>query len=120
MKNAHGFVLVYSVTSPSSFEAVNKVYESVMRVHPIPMPIALVGNKVDLKNEREISTEQGQDWAKKHNSGFFEVSAKAKLNVSETFLWCVRAIDAWRLKHPNLTPQDKSAKKPGGKKCVLF
>lgn len=45
------------------------------------MIILLVGNKNDLKMEREVSTEEGQEFANKHNLIFFEASAKTADNV---------------------------------------
>ena len=45
------------------------------------MIILLVGNKMDLKFEREVSTVEGQEFADKHNLIFFETSAKTAANV---------------------------------------
>ena len=45
------------------------------------MIILLVGNKSDLKFEREVSTVEGQEFADKHNLIFFETSAKTASNV---------------------------------------
>ena len=45
------------------------------------MIILLIGNKMDLKTEREVSTEEGQDFAEKHNLIFFETSAKTAAGV---------------------------------------
>ena len=36
----------------------------------------MVGNKIDLENQRKVSTEDGEDFAYKHNFLFAEVSAK--------------------------------------------
>jgi len=119
MKNAQGFLLVYSQTSPASLEAINKIYDSIRRVHPVEMPMLLISNKYDLKKEREVPREQGEDWAKSHHAGFYEVSAKLKYNVDESFIWIVRAINEWRGKHPELCPQLKGAKKEK-RRCVLF
>ena len=45
------------------------------------MIILLVGNKSDIKMEREVSTAEGQEFANKHNLIFFETSAKSGSNV---------------------------------------
>ena len=50
------------------------------------MIILLVGNKNDLKFEREVTTEEGQEFADKHNLIFFETSAKSGENVESSFV----------------------------------
>jgi hypothetical protein len=66
-----------------------------------------------------VKTAQGEDWAKKHRAGFLEVSAKGRINVVESFVWLVHAIDEWRKKHPELNTQ-RSAAVGKKKKCTLF
>ena len=50
------------------------------------MIILLIGNKNDLKFEREVTTEEGQEFADKHNLIFFETSAKSGDNVEQSFV----------------------------------
>jgi len=116
MKNAHGFLLVYSITANLSFEAMDKFYEIVGRVHPTTLPLLLTGNKLDLDHDREVTSTLGQEWADKHNTGFIEVSAKDRTNIPQAFEWLVRAIDNWRMKHPDLSRREP----PKKKRCQLF
>jgi GTPase SAR1 family protein len=45
----------------------------------------LVGNKIDLENGRQVSTEEGRYFAKKHGISFMETSALTNSNVTEAF-----------------------------------
>ena len=48
------------------------------------------GNKSDLADKREVSTQEGLDLAQRHNSAFFETSAKLKVNISEAIEELIR------------------------------
>ena len=56
------------------------------------MTIILVGNKKDLENEREVSYQEGLEFAKKNKLIFFETSAKTGEGVEETFLSAARML----------------------------
>ncbi len=53
---------------------------------PGQIPIALVGTKVDLVDQRVISTDMGETLANKFGCEFFEVSAKTRVNVEAPFI----------------------------------
>lgn len=79
----------------------------------------LVGNKLDLADdERQVTTEQGNDLAKKFNCGFIEASAKTNTNVKELFFELVRMINKWREKNPLKGGTEKKAKSKKG--CALL
>lgn len=52
MKSGDGFLLGYSITTDTSFEAARKLYAQILRLKedqaPEDIPIVLVGNKIDL------------------------------------------------------------------------
>jgi Ras-related protein Rab-2A len=49
------------------------------------MVIMLIGNKSDLDQRRQVSTEEGERFAKDNNLIFMETSAKTAFNVEEVF-----------------------------------
>ena len=54
--------------------------------------IVLVGNKTDLNDKREVTTQQGEDEAKAHNLMFIETSAKVGHNVKNLFRRIAQAL----------------------------
>ena len=48
--------------------------------------ICLIGNKTDLEEKREVSYEEGKNFAEENNLLFFETSAKDGNNIQEIFL----------------------------------
>ncbi|TKS67165.1 Ras-related protein [Collichthys lucidus] len=57
------------------------------------VPVILVGNKVDLESEREVSSSEGQALAEEWGCPFMETSAKSKTMVDELFAEIVRQMD---------------------------
>ena len=82
VKNAEAFALVYSVTSRSSFKELSAFHQFVTQGKGgKEVPMVLVGNKIDLSNERTVKTEEGKRLAAEWNCKFVETSAKTKTNV---------------------------------------
>lgn len=52
----------------------------------------LVGNKTDLNDKREVTTQQGEEEAKKNNLMFVETSAKLGHNVKNLFKRIAQAL----------------------------
>ena len=46
----------------------------------------LIGNKADLDSRRQVSTEEGERFAKENGLIFMETSAKTAFNVEQAFL----------------------------------
>merc|ERR1719446_559297 len=79
-------VVVYDVSNRSSFLNTSKWVEDVRAERGNDVVICLVGNKTDLGNDkRQVSTEEGDDRAKKDGLMFMECSAKAGYNVKSLF-----------------------------------
>lgn len=71
------YVLVYDVTNEESFSSLSKWISQIKKLKTTKGGImgVLIANKVDLGNRRVISTKQGEEIAKAHGFGYFEVSA---------------------------------------------
>ncbi|KAH6917532.1 small GTPase superfamily, partial [Coprinopsis sp. MPI-PUGE-AT-0042] len=80
-----GFLLVYSVTSRSSFEALDDFIRWTREIKGLGACFGLVGNKCDLADKREVSTQEGRDLAHTLGCDFHETSAKTALNVERAF-----------------------------------
>ena len=50
------------------------------------MMVMLIGNKSDLDPRRQVSTEEGERFARENGLIFMETSAKTAYNVEESFL----------------------------------
>jgi Ras-related protein Rab-1A len=49
------------------------------------MQLIIIGNKCDLKEDREVKTEEIKNKAEELNVEWFEVSAKENINLDEAF-----------------------------------
>jgi len=114
MKNGQGFAVIYSVVSRSSFTEIPELHEQILRVKDCDIvPMVLVGNKCDLKEQRLVSRDEGQALAQQFNSVFLEASAKEKINVENVFVELVRKISL-------MTQPPKVINKKKNKKCQLL
>jgi len=102
MKTGQGFILVYDISSVTSFDTASKLRLHIIRLkEDVPdIPIVLVGNKCDLEKIRKIPTEKGSTYASQNKMGFIEASAKDNTNISEIFFDVVRRIRTWRDRNP--------------------
>ena len=82
LKHLDCIILGYDVTDRDSFESIKYYHDSIKNNITGVLPlIYLVGNKIDLVEEREISDEEGISLANDLNMKYFGVSAKTGENV---------------------------------------
>ena len=128
IRDGEGFVLVYSISSRSSFARIQRFHSQIQRVKETAMagsptypgspmsastpmfgqaPVMLVGNKCDRVTEREVSTQEGQALAKDLGCDFVEASAKNCVNVEKAFFDVVRQLRRQRNQGGGRVPTDK-------------
>ena len=83
-KGAKCIVICYDITEENSFNNV-KNWLSEIEKNVNGIFIILVGNKCDLNDNRKISYENAESFAKENNMFYIETSAKNNINVSKLF-----------------------------------
>ncbi|KIN01078.1 hypothetical protein OIDMADRAFT_80686, partial [Oidiodendron maius Zn] len=116
--HSDAFLLVYDITSTASLDQLGYFndlidMETETRLEsaahdarrnngkalqmPYVRPIKIVaGNKCDLQAQRQVSAQTGLEWARAHDCGFMETSARNSVNIEETFALLVRRVVAAR------------------------
>lgn len=85
-RGANGAILFYDITARNTFdEKLTEWVDEVRAKASQDVSIVVVGNKVDLEDERQVSTEEGREFAEKVGVPFFEISAKEGTCVEEVF-----------------------------------
>ena len=92
MRTGEGFLLVFAVNNPRSFEDIARYRKQIKRVKDADeVPLVLVGNKCDLPT-RTVDCEKANELAQAFNIPFVETSAKTRMGVDDAFYTLVREI----------------------------
>mmetsp|Transcript_12359 Transcript_12359/g.39120 ORF Transcript_12359/g.39120 Transcript_12359/m.39120 type:complete len:211 (-) Transcript_12359:66-698(-) len=91
-RGAAGCLLVYDTTRKETFEHVTQWLEDCRKFSSRDISIMLIGNKCDLTDERQVTTEEAQAFADQHDISFMETSAKTAHNIDAAFLQTAQQI----------------------------
>ncbi|XP_078076584.1 EF-hand calcium-binding domain-containing protein 4B-like [Mustelus asterias] len=93
-RKADGVLVVYDVTSETSFTAVRNWMTSVQEGMDERAAICLLGNKIDALDyePRQVSQAEGERLAEEYNAVFYECSAKSGYNVMESLMHVARLL----------------------------
>jgi len=84
-RDAMGFLLVFDLCSEQSFmNTRNWLTQLEAHAYCATPDIVLCGNKADLEDKRQISTERAKQFAREHGLPYFETSAATGENVAES------------------------------------
>ena len=88
-RGSHAAFVVFDLTSRTSFESVTRWIESYYKSNnpQFQKNVVLIGNKVDLEEQREITTAEAENFAKLNKMVYWETSAKDGKNVEEVFTY---------------------------------
>ncbi|XP_063709366.1 uncharacterized protein LOC134837903 [Culicoides brevitarsis] len=79
-------IIVFDITDPLTFDHLEFWLKNLLEnSQNEKIPIIVFGNRVDLKDLREVSMQKAQLWCFSRNLKYFETSAKTGENVEEAF-----------------------------------
>lgn len=85
IKDSAVAIVCYDVTNAESFQSVEKWIEDARAIREDDVLLILVGNKADMESQRQVTYDQGKEYAEKMNLLFFETSAKTGSNIKTMF-----------------------------------
>ncbi|XP_062974612.1 ras-related protein Rab-17 [Elgaria multicarinata webbii] len=86
-RGANAALLVYDITRKESLEKAKVWLRELEKEFPHDeIIIVLVGNKLDLSPEREVTFQEAKEFAKTKNMMYMETSAKSNHQVTELFM----------------------------------
>nr|KAF6341926.1 RAB44, member RAS oncogene family [Myotis myotis] len=92
LRKADGVVLMYDVTSQESFAHVRYWLDCLQDAGGAGVVVLLLGNKMDCEEERQVSTEAGQQLAQELGLSFGECSAALGHNILEPMVNLARSL----------------------------
>ena len=112
-RNASLAIMVYAINNKDSFDNID-VWLKELKIHSNPdSKVFLIGNKIDLENERKVNREQGEEYSNQNNfSLFMESSAKTGFNAQKIFIEAARILYNNYLKYNNQIDDKTSIFKP--------
>ena len=84
VENAEAGIVVYDVTRKDTFDNLETWHNEIKEASPT-ISLVLVGNKIDLVDDRQVTTEEGQALAQKLGLTYIETSAKHGTNIQDAF-----------------------------------
>lgn len=124
MRSGDGYIIVFSITSITSFLEVNAIKEQLNMIldadNNTLIPIILVGNKCDLEEYRQVQSSDAQRLAEEWRVKYFETSAKNKTNINRIFEELVYLIEANNQTNIQNTSNQNERLKYNHNCCVLF
>lgn len=118
LTHGEGYIGVYSIDDEKSYQNLRKHLLELKRIRNTDrVPIVIVGNKLDLFQDRQVSTMEGVALAREFDCPFYETSAANRINVEDVFNGVIRQI---RRASEEIDQSEELNKKPKLKRFKTF
>ena len=114
ISSANGFLLVFAINDLETFQALEEKAKRIQKNEADKLPIILVGNKSDLKEDRKVTVQQAEEFATRLGAKYYETSALTDFNgnCKVVFQECAKLI------LNKISGSDKKQKKCS--RCSIF
>ncbi len=92
LRGASGALVVFDLTNKNTYSHVYDWCDEAKKFVGKQIPMLLLGNKLDLTDNRAVTAEEGQQLAKEFGIQYLETSAKSAKNVNIAFNQIVEMI----------------------------
>ncbi|XP_076460953.1 ras-related protein Ral-a-like isoform X2 [Babylonia areolata] len=119
-RTGEGFLCVFSIKEQESFQATQEFREQILRVKSDEnIPFLLVGNMIDLKEQRQVSKDEALKRAQEWRVPYVETSAKTCENVDKVFYDLMREIRSRKMEAIRQN-NGKLKKREKKRKCTIL
>ena len=80
---SQGIIILFDITNETSFINLKNWMSQIKESCGEDIPILLVGNKIDLEDNRVINKERAMEYANNENIEYIEVSSKTGENINK-------------------------------------
>lgn len=86
LQDADLAILMYDITRSNTFQSIKNWFDVTMKVLENKFVSLLVGNKLDLENQRKVTPKEALKFAQSKNIPFIETSAKDDTNIKDAII----------------------------------
>ena len=86
INESDSIILGYDVTSPFSFESIKSFWYEHSKKNSETDLIYLVGNKIDLIDDRRVSKDEARQYCEENNIRYFEISCLTTTGIEDLFI----------------------------------
>ena len=106
LKATNGVILVFDITNKESFDLLEEWIKALKENNKFDIKKILIGNKLDLEDERQVQKEEAETFAESIGCKYYEGSAKTGYNISEALDEIARITYLYMKDHQEEMPRD--------------
>jgi len=119
-KSAKGIMLVYDISDKNTFDNITTWMKSIIENSDKTTDVLIIGNKKDIKENRQVSEEEGTNIANEYKVSFIETSAKTGENVENAFTTVINNYLKKEKEKSEENKKEENTKEEGKKEEVVI